>query len=263
MKLRVSLVNYLNAQPLGWAFLRGPFRGRYDILPASPARCADLLSEGSADVGLIPSIEYQRIPGLVVLPGMSIAAQNRVRSILLVRRDSRAEVRSVALDHNSRTSAALLRLLLRHRMDLCPDFIPLQPDLAEMLRQCDAALVIGDAALQAPEGAYHVTDLGQMWREWQGKPFVFAFWACRDRSGLPADLGEVFLQAKRWGLDRLEEIALEYSGRLGIPAEALHDYLRCNIDYDLNSEHIEGLNTYYRLAHEAGLVKSLRPIVFI
>jgi len=59
---------------LGWAFLHGPHQGCFEVLPSSPANCADQLSKGEPDIGLIPSIEYQRIPNLQIVPGISIAS---------------------------------------------------------------------------------------------------------------------------------------------------------------------------------------------
>ena len=74
MKMRISLVHYLNSAPLGWAFLRGPFRDMYEVVPSSPAGCADQLSSGEVDIGLIPSIEYQLIPDLEIIPEISISS---------------------------------------------------------------------------------------------------------------------------------------------------------------------------------------------
>ena len=86
MKIRISLVHYLNSAPLGWAFLHGPFQDRFEVIPSSPAVCADQLAKGEVDIGLIPSIEYQRIPDLHIIPDISISSLAAVRSILLIRR---------------------------------------------------------------------------------------------------------------------------------------------------------------------------------
>jgi chorismate dehydratase len=112
MKTRVSLVDYLNSAPLGWAFLHGPFRGMFDVIPSSPANCADQLSRGKVDIGLIPSIEYQRIPSLQIIPDISISSLGEVRSILLIKSKERQTIHSVALDTSSRTSVSLVQILL-------------------------------------------------------------------------------------------------------------------------------------------------------
>lgn len=262
MKIRISLVHFLNSAPLGWAFLHGPFRGQFDVVPASPAKCADQLAEGAADIGLIPSIEYQRMPNLQILPGISIASTGKVRSILMVKPKGKRAIRSVALDTSSRTSIALTKVLLQRKMGINPEYVPSSPDLAAMLQRCDAALLIGDAALQVPLEAYDVTDLAEEWVAWQQKPFVFAFWVCRNCVPVPNELNAIFLEAKKWGLAKRDEIAAVYARSLNLPASFLENYLRQNIDYDMGSDHVAGLEEFYQLAKQENLIPELRPLQF-
>ena len=115
--LRVGIVDYLNSKPLAWDFLRGVaptgFRAEYH----PPAEVAERLRDGRLDIGLIPSIEVQRITDLAVLAGPCVAAQEEVRSVLLVSKVEPQQIRRVALDLNSRTSAALVRILLGENME--------------------------------------------------------------------------------------------------------------------------------------------------
>ncbi len=232
-------------------------------MPASPANCADQLSSGEADIGLIPSIEYQRIPNLQILPDVSISSIGKVRSILLVKPRGRDGIKSVALDTSSRTSVALTKIFLQARMGIHPDFVSCPPDLDSMLARCDAALLIGDPALKVAIEEYEVTDLGEAWMSWQQKPFVCAFWACRSGIPLPNDLKAIFLEAKKWGLERRDEIASAYSGSLGLPAVFLENYLLKNIDYDMEAEHVEGLVKFYQFARQENLIPELRPLQFV
>ncbi len=263
MKVRVSLVSYLNAAPLGWSLIHGPLSGRFEVLSSVPARCADQLANGEADIGLIPSIEYQRIPNLRIIPGIAIASTSTVRSILMVQPRNPREVRSVALDTTSRTSAALARILLEKRMGLHPEYVPHAPDLAAMLRRCDAALLIGDAALKVTPEEYRITDLAEAWIEWQRRPFVFAVWACRMDAGLPADIASVFQEAKEFGLKCRNEIAAVFARTLRLPEAFLYAYLVENINYDLSSLHIEGLEKFFSLASERDLITGLKPLRFL
>ncbi len=262
MKIKVALVDYLNSAPLGWFLLHGPLRKEFEVIPATPARCADQLARGEVHAGIIPTVEYQRIPGLSVVPGVAVAASGKVRSVVMIRHRGR-EIRSVALDTSSRTSAALLRILFAGRFGGRPRFVPHAPDPEAMMDAHDAALVIGDAALKLDPERYEIVDLAEAWIEWQKRPFVFAFWACLSDPGLRQDLAAVFQEGKKWGLARREEVADEYARRLGLPLDFLLEYLRVNIDYRLDRPHREGLALFYRLAGELGLVPPLRPVRYL
>ena len=263
MKIQVSLVHYLNSAPLGWAFLHGPLRGKFEVIPSSPADCADQLSKGEVDIGLIPSIEYQRMEGLQIIPDISISSLQKVRSLLLIKPKEKSFIRSVALDTSSRTTVALAKVLLHEKMAIHPEYVPCRPDLKEMLRRCDAALLIGDPALQVAPEEYETIDLVESWVDWQRAPFVCAFWACRKKAALPADLGSVFLEAKEWGLKHFPEIAESFARSLALPAAFLENYLTHNINFDLGPGHLEGLMRFYQLARDQRLIPDLKPLQFL
>ena len=263
MKIRISLVHYLNSAPLGWAFIHGPFREAFEVFPSSPALCADQLSKGEVDIGLIPSIEYQRIPGLRIIPNVSISSLKEVRSILLVKPKGKREVNSVALDSSSRTSVALTKILLNIKLNLQPEFVTHPPELRSMLNRCDAALLIGDAALRISLDDYETMDLAEEWFQWQQKPFVCAFWACRPGFSIPNDLNSVFLEAKNWGIERRPEIAAVYAKLLSLPVAFLEKYLEKNINFDMGPSHIQGVEIFYSLAKQLDLIPELRPLEFV
>lgn len=253
MKLRISLVDYLNSAPLGWYFLHGPARERFEVVPSSPARCADDLAAGVVDVGLIPSIEYQRIAGLTVIPGIAVAAAGPVRSVLLVRPKSRPAIRSVALDTSSRTSAVLLELVLRGRFGIEPDLVPHPPDLDAMLARCDAALLIGDAALRLQPEELEIVDLAETWVAWQQRPFVFAFWACRPVVNI-GEMRGVLNRSLEEGLMNIDRIAAEEAPGSGLPVETIASYLRQNIQFRMGPAEADSLRVFYRMCREQGLL---------
>jgi chorismate dehydratase len=263
MKIRISLVHFLNSAPLGWGFIHGPYKEGFEVIPSAPSVCADQLAKGEADIGLIPSVEYQRIPDLAIIPGISIASFEKVRSLLLIKPKGKRAINSVALDTSSRTTAALTRIILDETRGLRPEFVPHPPDLERMLIRCDAALLIGDAALQINPDDYDTIDLIEEWHNWRKKPFVCAVWACRKGVVFPPGLVETFHAAKEWGLQRFPEISACYAKTLNLSAKFLEDYLTQNINFDLDAEHIEGLLEFHRLAEKHGLISNLRPLEFI
>src|SRR5262249_38310127 len=141
---------------------------------AAPARCSELLAEGRADAALIPVIEYQRVPGLYVAPGACVASKSSVRSVLIASRVPLEKVTSVALDTTSRTSAALVQIILESFYGIDARFQRATPNLAEMLETNDAALMIGDPAMLIDRTGLFVYDLAEEWRKHTGLAFVFA-----------------------------------------------------------------------------------------
>ena len=288
-KLRISVVEYLNTAPLVWGFVDGPLQGKYDLSFTVPSQCAEALRRGDADVAIIPAIEYQRIENIVALPGMSVAAKGEVRSILVVAKKPIDMAKKIALDSSSRSSAALVRLLAKDLWNIQPEFVEASPDPSEMLKQADAALVIGDPALRvalkmdalagrAPSGeqccqgdpddmpvpgfeTLFVYDVAYQWEEMTGKPCVLAIWAGR-RDAVTAEVLADFQASKQYGLERAREIAEAASIKLDLPPKALYRYLTENINFDLDEENLAGLHLFFERAAAAGLIPRHRPLEF-
>jgi len=260
-RLRLSIVYYLNSLPLSWGFIHGKQEDFFELDFSPPSRCADLLAQGEVDVGLIPVIEYQRISGLKIIPGLAVASKNNVRSVLLVSKVPFQQIKSLAADTSSRTSVCLLRILLQNKLKTEPMLRSCPPNLSEMLVHNDAALIIGDVALKAKTEGLFVYDLAAEWRSQTGKPFVFAFWAVRTAAGPCSSLP--FVESFEFGKTRLSDIAQEQSRKLDLSEEEIQNYLTRNIDYSLDEENLEGLNLFFQLAREYRLVDSLRGLEFL
>jgi len=275
-RLRISAISFLNTAPLMWDFEHGNRGGDFEIAYTVPAACAEALRAGTADIGIIPAISYQTIPDLLVIPEVAIAADGAVRSILLVSKIPTETIASVAVDTSSRTSVALLQILFSkfwrpdvrtsHASSL-PAFVPVQPDLERMLETCDAALLIGDPALTVDRDRYHVLDLAEEWKRSTGKPFVFAFWAVRrqaiEHHPLRDDLAGIFQQSREVGLRNVEAIAREWAPRVGISEPEVVSYLTTNISYFLDSQKQAGLQLFFELSCELGLIKEARTPEFL
>ena len=259
----IAASSYLNAAPLCYSFIHGEQRDLCNFLSdAAPSRCAEMLADSQADAGLIPVIEYQRIPGLKIAPGACVASLRTVRSVILASRRPITEIRSVALDTSSRTSAALVRIILSKFYSVSPTYRTSPPQLDEMLQAHDAALLIGDPAMLIDRSQLYVYDLAEEWHKHTDLPFVFAFWGMRaDSQNWPC--GVDFVRARREGLLNAERIAQTYSIALGLPGTDLLSYLTENISYDLDERSLRGLGLYYDLAMECGLIETVRPLNFL
>jgi predicted solute-binding protein len=259
-QLRVGIVDFLNSRPLAWGFLEGRHG---DLCAASyhpPAEVARRLAEGSLDAGLIPSIEVPRIGGLEIVPRLCVSATHEVRSVLLVSRRPLARVRRIALDANSRTSAALTRILAAERWGIAPEYVEARPDVPAMLAGADAALLIGDPALQVDRERYLVVDLAAEWQALTGLPFVFAVWAVRPEAAARVpNLGAVFAESLRYGLDHLDDIVARAAAELSLPADLVHAYLTENLGYVLGEPERAGLDEFWRRARVHGLIDDAVP----
>lgn len=252
--IRISVVDFLNARPLTWGLLHEPPPG-VEVSRDAPSVCAAKLASGEADVGLIPSIEYQRIPDLKVVPGLGIAAASEVRSVLLVSNVSRAKIRSVSLDPASRTAAALTRILLKRVYGL-------EPECRETENQrVDARLIIGDPALKTRLNGHVVLDLAAEWRAFSGHPFVFAFWALRAVAA-SAEVAALLRRSYESGRAHFAGLVAEEAARTGLSEPVVEDYLRHCLHYELDEGDLEGLSLFYRLAAEDGLIPAVRPLEF-
>ncbi len=269
--LRISAISFLNTAPLMWDFESGEtadrLRQHFGISYTIPSRCAEQLKEGSADIGIIPVAAYTVIPDLVIVPDVAIAAKNKVRSILLVSKVAINKIRSVATDDSSRTSAALVEIYLRKFVGLDPGFTRQKPSLKEMLQWHDAALLIGDPALQARTDGYFVYDLAEEWKRWTGRPFVFAFWAVRKaalegRASEP-NIAQVFQRSRDNGMKHIPEIAEAWSPKLSLSPKLIRDYLMQNVDYGLDAENLEGLRLFYKYGLECGVFTKVPELAFL
>ena len=260
-RLRASVVAYLNSVPLFWGLQHGPHSGLIDLDFMLPSKCADALRSGEVQAAIIPSIEYQRIENLKIVPGLCVSSAGPVRSVLLISKVPAARIRALALDTSSRTSVCLVQILLQRRYSVRAELKLMAPNLAEMLRECDAALIIGDPALASDFPGLHVYDLADEWRGLTGLPFVFAFWVVRD--GADSGLVTPLQQATAYSLAHLDEIAQEETRRTRLPIPLILSYLSDNIDFCLSEKSLEGLRTFYRFAHELGLIPAVKPLQFL
>ncbi len=258
---RVSVVCYLNTVPLIWGMLHGKQQGKYVLSFTTPAGCADAVRDRQADIGIIPSIEYQRMDRVQILAGISIASKNEVKSVLLLSKTPIQKIQNVAVDNSSRTSVALLRILMRKFYRRSIHITPSAPDPRQMLKRADAALVIGDPALTCDSQVPEVFDLAAEWKKFTGLPFVFALWVGHEDNRL-SKLRKDFQDSRDYGLTHVDNIAAEYAPKLNLQALRARVYLAENINYSLDEENLEGLRLFYRLARESGIIPVEKNLYF-
>jgi chorismate dehydratase len=247
--VRLGAVSYLNARPLTWSLDGDPrWQIRYDL----PSACAGVLARGEVDLALVSSVEYLRSADYRLVPGVGIGSRGPVASIGLFTRKPVQDVRSVALDTSSLTSVALVRILCERQFGIGPAFVSHAPDLAAMTAACDAALLIGDPALEADPGPLGLTkiDLGEEWTAMTGLPFIYAAWTGRFGAASRDEVAAL-QEAQARGVADFDRIAEEYAAGDAARAERARRYLRDNMRYGLGPDEIAGLQLF--LDYAAGL----------
>ena len=259
-QVRIGAVSYLNSKPL--------IEGLAESAPGAsllldyPSRLADDLASGELDVALIPSIEAFADPDYEVVSDACVASRGPVLSVKLYSRIDPGAIRTLALDEGSRTSAALVRIVLEERYGVKPAVRPLPMGSSVSESDADAVLVIGDRAMHPLDETFaEVWDLGEVWSEWTGLPFVFAMWVTR--KGVSLDGTEDALsRARDLGVARIGEIAERESAALGISRETAETYLTKNLHFQLSSAERSGLRLFHQLAMQHGLAPEESRLVF-
>ncbi len=259
--LRVSAVEYLNARPLvhGLEARADLFDLQFDI----PARCASQLHDGSVDLGLIPSIEYLQGSDYRIVPDLAVTSEGEVASVALFTTRPATSLRSIAVDSSSRTASALLRVLCAEWWDTDPKLVKLRPDLPVMLKRCDAALVIGDAALffdYESQGLDKV-DLGDEWTAMTSLPFVWAMWVGR-ASTVGPDHVAALQAACASGVQASDEIVARHCPGDEEQIEVGRRYLRENVSFALDERTLAGLKKFYEYVYGLRLVPTRTDLRF-
>jgi chorismate dehydratase len=260
---RLGVVQYLNTKPLVHAFEAGLVEHTFELICDVPSECGRKLHAGETDVAIIPAIEIARAPEpYSVVKGVAIGSLGPVNSVFLVLGEKAAEdITSVALDTSSRSSVALTRILLEKRFGAVPTTIDHAPDIDQMLGVADAAVLIGDLALELDRDRYRVLDLGAAWTEWTGLPFVYACW-----TGRPGALGEsareLLVEARTLGMQHVDTIASAYAAGRSFPPEFYASYLTDSIHFDFGDSELEGLNQFLAYSAELDLISSAPQISF-
>jgi chorismate dehydratase len=258
--MRIGAVNYLNSRPL--------IEGLGSLLPEAqltldyPSHLADALAAKKLDVALIPSVEYFRETGYEVVSDACVAARGEVMSVKLYCRKHPGDVQRLALDEGSRTSAALARVILAEKYGVHPETEALPLDATTRDSSADAVLLIGDRAMHSPEESFDtVMDLGSVWYDWTGLPFVFAMWVARSDATTDG-VDEALSAARDRGIANVQAIVDTDAARLGLSPEVGLHYLTRNLHYYLSSAERTGLRLFQELAAQHNLVNPDVDLVF-
>jgi len=264
--MKIGRIPYINCYPVYGAIDRGVVRLDAELVDGVPTDLNKKMAKGALDISVVSAVEYARdAERYLLLPDLAISCDGPVRSVMLFSKRPAAELgsRSVIVSRSSMTSVALLELLFENVWHARPKFVPGDAEVRDVVvdtaSDTDARLVIGDAALVL--GSNHrerypfVYDLGQMWKDWTGQPFVFAVWVAQRttdvKEALIAHAG--LIASRNWGLTHLSELAQQAHDATGVARGVCAEYLS-GLDYGLSYPHLAGLTEFYRRLVERGRI---------
>jgi chorismate dehydratase len=261
---RISASSYSNTAPLIWSFLYGLNHGKFElILDNAPARSAEILAQKRVDCALVPVIEYQRMPDVLLIPNVCVGAADTVRSVCLVTKDiDLKDVKTVSLDESSRTSATLTKIIFREFIGFEPVYRVSKPDLDEMLDESDCALLIGDPSLMIDQSVYRKFDLVETWKSFTGFGFVFAMWMA-DKDSIEIARNIDFAAIRDEGMAHLDEIIANYETEITLSRSEFKRYLSENIRYSMDDSMQKGMKLFFELANKNGFCKENAELRFL
>lgn len=271
--LRLGRIGYLNVLPLHYPLEQGIIESSFEIVSGPPAELNILMDHGRLDLSGCSCIEYARHPEkYLIVPDLAIGSRGPVQSVLLICRTKPEDLdgQEVLVSAQSHTSAALVDLILREHVGVTPRYRV--GDATALLlagERPSAILCIGDEALNLrrhPDYPVRM-DLGEAWREWTGKPFIFGVWiasrqaACARREDIKAG-ARLLIQAKKWGQDHLNLISAEAAKNSIMDEAEMRSYFD-GLVYDLGLEELEGMRLFYQRLASAGVIPAVPELAFL
>ncbi|MET9665198.1 menaquinone biosynthesis protein [Streptomyces sp. NPDC006475] len=255
---RVGHIQFLNCLPLYWGLARTGTLLDLELSKDTPEKLSEQLVRGDLDIAPVTLVEFLRnADRLVAFPDLAVGCDGPVMSCVIVSQVPLEKLSGarVALGSTSRTSVRLAQLLLAEQYQVTPDYYTCPPDLGQMMLEAEAAVLIGDAALRAslhdaPRLGLQVHDLGLMWKEWTGLPFVFAVWAARKdylarEPEMVHEVHEAFLASRDLSLQEVAKVSEQAARWETFDAELLERYFR-TLDFRFGPDQLAGVREFAR-----------------
>lgn len=250
--MKLGCLPYLNVKPLVYSLEHGGLPEGWELVYAPPSKLAEMLASGEIAAAPVSSFACFMNPDFGICPDICIAADGPVKSVLLMSKKPIVNLDRIALDTSSLSGASMLKIILKELYNMEPEFVRMPPSpINEMLNSCDAAMVIGDPAMQYPKDGLYILDLAEQWKNLTGLPAVFAVWAGK---GITSELVRILHETKKTGLTMIQEIAQQESERLKLPVEVCDEYLSKIMQYDLGEREVSALQVFRKKAIARGLL---------
>lgn len=248
-KIRVGIVNYLNTKPLLYGLQRPPVNQKIELVPAHPARLAEMLTSNEIDLGLVPVAIIPELTSYHIVGDHCIGADGEIASVCLFSEVPMNEIKKVFLDYQSRSSVALLKWLMKESWGIDPEIVETDNEgYRKEIKGTTAGLVIGDRALEQRRISTFIYDLGSEWKAITGLPFVFAAWI--STQPLPDEFIRLFNEANELGLQHIDEIIAATPFDL----YDLKKYYTLHLSYHLDERKKQGMSRFLQAISQWSVV---------
>ncbi len=261
--IKLGDVPFINSKPLFYALENNLIPHPFSIENHPPFILSKLLSEKKIDLGLIPVAELVKKGGYKVIPDISISSFGKVDSVLLISKKEISDIEKVALDMRSQSSSSLIRIIFQCFYEKSPEYL-IKDHSQNFFEDVDARMIIGDAGLQylySNNDQYTVYDLGELWTEKTGLPFVYAVLAVNPDVDL-GDFREIFVESKKIGLQNIDKICELEHKKIGIDFDMCKNYISNCIRYDLGDPEQKGIKKFAGYLNEIGITARFDKLEF-
>jgi len=247
-KIKISAVAYTNTKPFIYGIEKSEILNQLSLALDIPSDCAAKLINNQVDIGLIPVAVIPFVHQANIISNYCIGSVGAVNSVFILSNVPIAEIKTVKLDPQSRTSNKLAEVLLKFHFKVPVTFI------TDQEAQCDAIVLIGDRTFEQKAAFNYAYDMGEEWMRFTGLPFVYAAWVAN--KPIPLSFINDFNDALKFGLAHRKELLEE------LPAISnfdLADYLLHKLDFELTADKKKALTLFLKYIEELeGL--SYRPV---
>lgn len=244
--INVTAVSYLNTKPLLNGILNSSVANKINLQLDIPSECARKLSAGEAQLGLVPVAVLPELSTPRIISDYCIGTVGAVKTVCIYSELPLTQVKRIYLDHHSRTSVELTKVLIRDHWHLSPELVPASEGYIDKISGTTAGLIIGDRTIGLDKKFPYVYDLGSAWMDYTKLPFVFAVWV--STQPLPQPFIEEFNAALKSGVEAIPK--LKFLLQSPHPDFDLEEYFTNYISYELDNSKRMALSRFLHTISE-------------
>lgn len=258
----IGLTDSLEYLPLIYGLKENLIKHNFDISYESIIENANKLREGELELSLISSMDYAlKKETWQIVPSICVSASHSIKHAQLFFKKGLSDIRKIAVDKKAASEAILLKIMMREKFTMSPEYIEMEPNLDEMFSQADSALIVGESGLNYYKTHRSRIDLNEEWLDLTGLPFVYAFWAGRELTVTPTDI-DIIKSSFDLGVKNLEKISKEYAAKHYENWAFYHDFYTHNMSYRFSDQEKDGLNEFYNYAFFYGFTEFIPDLHF-